>query len=78
MDFGKDFGRFGDGFGMILRCLGKPFDPKSTKRWRGGEERRGREEGRREEEKEGKARREKEQKGGRLNESGVPGPNRGE
>ena len=61
---------------MILKCLGKPFDPESIKRWTGGEERRGRGEGRREEEKEGKARREKEQKGGRQNERGVPGANR--
>ena len=40
MDLGEDLGWFWDGFGMILGCLGKPFDPKSIKRWRGGEERR--------------------------------------
>jgi hypothetical protein len=44
--------------------------PKSIKRWREGEERRGRGEERRKEEKETKARREKEQKGGPRSEAG--------
>ena len=57
---------------------GPKMKPKSIKRWREGEERRGRGEERREEEKETKARREKEQKGGQWSEGGVAGLNCGD
>ena len=57
MDFGKDLKWFWDGFGMIFGCQGKPFDPKSIKRERGGEERRGRGEEKKEKDDEGERRR---------------------